>query len=127
MVNMVKKIYMCPSCKKNHNIEFPADLAKNRSKYPFTYVFIHKFEGQGTDISEIEADILTTMYIDADLNIRGVETVKQEGVTDVVSKEVTNTVAQNLVEQIIQLQQDYNTLLGKYEELQVKYKKLGGK
>lgn len=127
MGNMVKKLYICPTCQMQHSIEFQADLAKTRSKYPFTYVYIHKFEGKPAAVEETGADVLTTLYIDAQLNIRGVETTKQDAITDIVSKETTKSMSDALTNHILQLQEDYNVLLKKYQELSEKYKKMGGK
>ena len=120
MSDEVKKIYRCPICKMNHNISFAADFAKNRAKYPFTYVFLHTYEGDIKDVVHAGMNVLTTLFIDADLNIRGVEALQQEGSTDIVSKDDSVDIAQTLTNHILRLQADYDELLAKYKELEKK-------
>jgi transcription elongation factor Elf1 len=120
MPEMVKKIYQCPVCKSRHNIEFPVDFAKNRSKFPFTYVCLHKFEGKAADVSDSQIDILTTLYLDANLDIRGVEAMKQEADNDIISKDDSTKMMETLTNHIIDLQTEYAKLEAKYNDLLAK-------
>ena len=114
---MKRSIYNCPICKKSHTIQLKDDFAENRDKYPFAYVFLHLYEGDSTDLNVMGKNILTTLFIDANNTIRGVDTFIQDQDADVVSKEEALTMIQHLTEHISKLQADYDHLLTKYEKL----------
>ncbi|RLI61230.1 MAG: hypothetical protein DRO88_13295 [Promethearchaeia archaeon] len=118
----VKKIYRCPVCKKTHEIYFPADFASNRSKYPFSYVFLHKYENS-ENIEDKDKEILTTIYIDAHLNIRGVEAIINEDDTNILSKDTSKEIIGKLTRFILELQEEHEILIKKYNELEKKYEK----
>lgn len=94
----VKKIYNCPVCKKTHMIELPSNLADNRKRYPFPYVFIHSSKDN-------KNDIVSMLYIDKDLQIRGSEAVKLEE-SKLVSKNVTQQLVSNLTDIIMNLEDE---------------------
>ena len=121
--NKIKKLYRCPLCKKTHDIYFPADFANNRSKYPFTYVFLHKFENS-ENIEDKDKDILTTIYIDAQLNIRGVEVLLNEDDTNILSKGTSKEIIGKLTGFILELQDEHEILIKKYNNLEKKYEEL---
>ncbi|MHA1340701.1 MAG: hypothetical protein ACTSRZ_11100 [Promethearchaeota archaeon] len=108
--NLIKKSYYCSICKKQHDVFLNKDLVKNRDKFPFSYVFLH---GK-------VFDILTTLYLDANLNIRGAEMVKLENTENIFDKEQMMTIVQNLTNELTNLQNEYNELLKKYNELKQK-------
>lgn len=112
MVEMLEKSYQCPVCKKQHLVALPKNLAKNRDKFPFSHVIMHKFEGS-TSIEDAGIDILTTLYIDANLAIRGVEAIRLTS-SDVISKQDSSEIVTKLTNHILQLQEDYDNLLVKY-------------
>jgi len=115
MTEKVDKSYQCPICKKQHTIALPKDLAKNREKFPFAHVIMHKFDGS-TNIDDAGIDILTTLYIDANLAIRGVEGVRLTS-SDVISKDDSSEIVTKLTNYILQLQEENNELERKYNAL----------
>ena len=119
----MKKMYRCPICKKTHDIYFPADFAKNRSKYPFSYVFLHKYENS-ENIEDKDKEILTTLYIDAQLNIRGVEVLLNEDDTNILSKDTSKEMIGKLSSFILELQDEHEILIKKYNNLEKKYEEL---
>ena len=121
--NKIKKMYRCPICKKTHDIYFSPDFANNRSKYPFTYVFLHKFENS-ENIEDKDKDILTTIYIDAHLNIRGVEVLLNEDDTNILSKDTSKEIIGKLTGYILELQEEHEVLIKKYNHLEKKYEEL---
>ena len=118
-VEKVRKIFQCPVCKSRHEIFFPPTFAANRSRFPFTYTFIHKLQN-ARSIEDTDKEILTTLYIDAQLNIRGVEALLTEDDTNIVSKEVSRAVISKLTTVILDMQEEYAALLKKYEALEKK-------
>jgi hypothetical protein len=118
--NVIKK-YMCPVCKINHDISFPKNMAKKYTSFPFTYVITHKFENS-TNVDEKNLDILTTLYIDANLSIRGVEAMKLT-TSDIISKDDSREMCVKLMNHITELQKNYDDLFTKYQELEKKLKK----
>ena len=121
--NKIKKIYRCPICKKTHDIYFPVDFANNRSKYPFSYVFLHKYENS-ENIEDKDKEILTTIYIDAQLNIRGVEVLLNEDTTNILSKDTSKEIIGKLTRHILELQDEHEILIKKYNDLEKKYEEL---
>nr|MDO8118768.1 hypothetical protein [Candidatus Sigynarchaeota archaeon] len=116
---MVSKSYFCTVCKTQHKLDLPADLAKGRDAYPFSHVFLHKVE-KSTNIEEIGTDILTTLYIDANLSIRGVEVKKLVG-GDIISKDDSKAIISELMEEIGRLQGELYQLQEKYRDLKEKH------
>ena len=94
----VKKIYNCPVCKTTHVIELPNNLADNRKRYPFPYVFIHSSEDN-------KNDIVSMLYIDKNLQIRGSEAVRLEK-SDFVSEDVTKQLVNKLTDIIMNLEDE---------------------
>lgn len=104
MPELVRKDYYCSACKAKHVIDLPASLAKGRESYPFSHVFLHKLERSDV-IDEVGLDILTTLYIDANMSIRGVE-VKKLAAGGIMSTEDSAAIATKLVEEIARLQDE---------------------
>ncbi len=117
----IKKTYRCPVCKTNHDISFSPDFGANRSQYPFTYVYLHPYEGDFKEIDEAGKVVLTTLFIDAHLEIRGVEAFMQETDIEVISKDESKGIVMKLLSHISQLQEDFDMLLSTYENLLRKY------
>ena len=117
----VNKSYHCPVCKKNHSIKFAPDFAANRSQYPFSYVYLHPYTGEYEDIGETGRVVLTTLFIDAHLEIRGVEAFLQEENIEVISKDESKGIVNKLISHISQLQEDFDMLLNAYENLLHQY------
>jgi len=99
-------------------VSFPDDFAQGRAHYPFTYIYIHRFESNSeTDIENKDKDILTTLYIDANLNIRGAEVFFTEDDTNILSKETSKEIITKLTNSLVELQNEYEELLKKYNKL----------
>ncbi len=99
-----------------HEISFPEDFGKNRVKYPFSYVYMHKAKNTG-DLNDYDKDILTTLYLDSNLSIRGVEAIIPDDSANILSKEDSKTMISNLTQIILQMQEDYDILNKKYQKL----------
>ncbi|MHA1791693.1 MAG: hypothetical protein ACTSVI_03550 [Promethearchaeota archaeon] len=122
MSDQVKKNFFCNVCKTHHDIILSTDLIKDREKFPFAYVFLHKIKNS-ENVEEIGLDVLTTLYIDANLSIRSVE-VKKLVSSDIMSKDDSKNIITELVEEIARLQDDYRVLEEKYNNLLKDYNKL---
>jgi hypothetical protein len=109
----VKKNYFCSICNQHHDIIFKKEILKGRTKFPFSYIFLHG------DLY----DILTTLYLDANLNIRGTEMVKLDDSENIFDKEQMTDIVKNLTMELATLQQEYNDLLNKYNQLKDKYER----
>ena len=102
----VTRIFKCKVCDTHHSITLNKKLAEGRNRYPFTHIYLHG------DLK----DILTILYIDQELQIRGVDTevLARE---DIFSKEHMIEVVGKLVDEIETLRQDYNILFDRYQAL----------
>lgn len=114
MSEEIDRKFYCEKCKKTHSIKLRKDLKTTQENFPFAYFYLH---------GPVK-DILSTLYLDANLNIRGVESVRLKVNDKIFSMEHTMSIVQSLVEELTKTQQDYNILQEKYETLQEKYKSL---
>lgn len=114
MSEEIERKFFCEKCKKTHSIKLRKDLKTKQENFPFAYFHLH---------GPVK-DILSTLYLDANLNIRGVESVRLKVNDKIFSMEHTMSIVQSLVEELTKTQQDYNILQEKYEKLQEKYKTL---
>ena len=119
----VTKIYQCPICKQMHEVSFPSNFAENRKIYPFTHVSIHKYVN-ATKVEDTDKDILTTLYLDAQLNIRGVEALLSEDDTNIVSKETSVEIIGKLTKVILEMQKEMDVLQKECCEFKEKYEEL---
>ncbi|NMC06664.1 MAG: hypothetical protein GYA24_15710 [Candidatus Lokiarchaeota archaeon] len=124
MADTIVKNYYCSICKKHHDISLARDLVKNRESYPFAHIFLHKMEGNDTSIDDVGADILTTLYIDANLSIRGAE-VKKLATGDIISKEDSKNMVNALMEEMARLQDELKNLQKAYKELKLELDRKG--
>jgi hypothetical protein len=108
MTDFINRQYNCKICNETHKIELPKNLGDGRTKYPFPYVFLH---GK-------PKDILTILYIDKDLQIRGAEV--QEGTNDLFSKEQVVKMATNLIDEVDRLREDNLRLMRENDALKDK-------
>lgn len=106
---IVKRVYNCNYCKKTHFVELSEDLAKDQPRYPFPHVFLHSSEGELNDI-------LTTLYLDAQLQIRGVEVMKLAE-SDIFSEALTKKITDKLMEMIVKLEEENVQLRGLLEHV----------
>ena len=108
---LIERRFFCEILKEQIKVKIPKDLAENHKHFPFSYLFLH---------GPVD-DILTTIYLDANLNIRGTESVQlNESENNVFSKEQAILIVKNITSAYSKLQEDYNNLLDKYEKLQGK-------
>jgi hypothetical protein len=119
------KNYYCSICKKHHDIILTKDLAKNRESYPFAHIFLHKLEGSSNNIEDVGADILTTLYIDSNLSIRGSEARKLIA-ADIISKEDSKNIANELMEEMARLLDDLTKMQKENKELKSELDRLKG-
>jgi hypothetical protein len=113
MNDTITKDYYCPVCKKHHDISLPSNMALNRPSYPFTHVFLHKLE-RSDNLEQTDIDILTTLYIDAHMAIRGVETKPLDG-TEIVSKEDFNVVVTRIMDELERWREEYTKLEAEFK------------
>lgn len=112
--DIVKKRFSCKVCDMTHEIELNKNLLEGKTMFPFSHIYLH---------GELK-DILTILYIDSDLEIRGVDTevLSRE---NIFSKEHMMEIISKMVGEIETLRSDYNTLYDKYQKL-LKNPKDGG-
>ncbi len=100
--------YVCDVCKSQHKVELPADLASKHTHFPFSYFHLH---GDAKDV-------LSTLYLDANLKVRGVETTKLDtGLDDIFSKGQMMSIVRNLMDELERWRKDYEVLKKKYDAL----------
>ncbi|MEX2682040.1 MAG: septum formation initiator family protein [Candidatus Sigynarchaeota archaeon] len=122
MENLIQKNYYCSICKRYHDITLPKDLAKNRESYPFAHIFLHKMEGSN-NIDDAGVDILTTLYIDANMAIRGSE-VKRLVTCDIISKDDSKNIVTELMEEMARLQDELTKLQAENKDLKAEIARL---
>ncbi len=100
----VSKIYHCPKCQTTHTVELSRSLSENKERYPFPYVFLHSLE-------EKLEELLTVLYIDANLDIRAVEIIEIEN-SNIFSENLAKEITEKLMNEIIVLQEENMELKG---------------
>lgn len=103
-VKKIRRIYNCSYCKRTHSIQLEENMADEKPRYPFPFVFLHSSEGELNDL-------LTTLYLDAQLQIRGVEVVKLDN-SDIFSETLTKKITEKLMEMIVKLEEENLQLRG---------------
>ena len=97
-LEFISRAYHCPKCRLMHTVKLPKDLAINKPVFPFPNVFLHSSEeGLGLD------DLLTVLYVDRDLYIRGVEVMEVEE-SNIFSEDLTKQIAEKLMDKIVSLE-----------------------
>ena len=97
--------YHCSVCGKTHKISLQKKISEKQSIFPFSYFFLH---------GELK-NILTTLYLDKHLEIRGVDVQKLTD-DDIFSKDHVISITSILVKEIEELRTEN-------EELRLKIKK----
>ena len=87
--------YYCRVCKETHEICLHKKISEKQSKYPFPYFFLH---------GELK-NILTTLYLDKHLDIRGAEVHKLTD-DDIFSKDHLLSITSTLVAEIEELRKE---------------------
>ena len=97
--NFVIKRYYCRICDSNHEIQLRKKLSEKQSKYPFSHSFLH---------GELK-NILTILYLDRNLEVRGVDVQKLRD-DDIFSKEQVISISGTLMEEIERLRTENEAL-----------------
>ncbi|MFX1503206.1 MAG: hypothetical protein ACFFDH_19755 [Promethearchaeota archaeon] len=93
------RLYNCPKCKKTHTIKLQKDLSENKSNYPFSYAYLHSSEGNLNDL-------LTILYLDRQLQIRGVDVIEIQDSIGIFSEDLTRKITETLMDEILSLQEE---------------------
>jgi len=107
----ITRIYNCPKCKKTHSITLERSIADNRNRYPFPHVFIHSSQGNIDDL-------LTILYIDAQLQIRAVDIIELEN-SNVFSEDLAKEIMDKLMNEINKLQEENLELKGLLSNIEI--------
>ena len=94
--NFVVKQYRCGICNKIHEIKLNKNIIDGKVKFPFPLVFLH---------GELK-NILTTLYIDKDLEIRGADTNELKTEDGLFSKDQVIEITQELMKEIERLTEE---------------------
>ncbi len=95
----MKVMYMCPFHKQNHEILLDKDIVKKQSSFPFPYFDLH---------GELR-DVLSLLYIDANMKVRGVES-KQLVEANIFSQDFASSITQTLMNEISRLEEENKKL-----------------
>ena len=109
MTNMnefVLKKYFCRICNKKHEIKLRKSVCYGHENYPFSYTILH---------GNLE-NLLTTIYIDKNMEIRGVD-VHELTNNEIFSKGQVLSITKILVEEIEELRKENNELLKEINKL----------
>jgi hypothetical protein len=98
--------YYCRICKKRHLVKLAKNILMGREKYPFSYIFLH---------GELK-NILTTLYIDKEAQIRGVD-VQELTDDDIFSKDQVITITRKLTDELESLRKENMLLYEKIKNL----------
>ena len=103
--------YHCRVCDTTHEISLHKKISENQSKFPFSYFFLH---------GELK-NILTTLYLDKHLEIRGVD-VQKLADDDIFSKDQVVSITSTLVKEIEKLRKENEELRSKLKKTTTKVK-----
>jgi hypothetical protein len=109
----VEKDFYCPLEKKKIKVNLARSLVQGKSNFPVSYMYIHGPVN----------DILTTLYIDANLSIRGVESVYLNNEDNIFSKEQTREMMLKLMEEFTAMQKENERLVEELKYLRSELKK----
>ena len=112
-VNFVVREYYCRICGITHEIQLRKSISMKQKKFPFSHAFLH---------GELK-NILTTLYLDKDLEIRGVD-VQQLGEDDIFSKDQVILITGTLMEEIERLRLENVKLQKKLNDFNKKNKEI---
>ena len=95
----IQRSYHCRVCDTTHEISLQKKISENQSKFPFSYFFLH---------GELK-NILTTLYLDKQLEIRGVDVQKLTD-DDIFSKDQVVSITSILMREIEELRNENEDL-----------------
>ena len=110
--DFVVRNYHCSICNDAHEIKLNKDISKCHSHFPFPYIFLHG------DLK----NILTTLYIDKNFEIRGVDVYVLTN-EDLFSKDQAANIINTLMREIETLRVENEKLLNIINNLKEKYEK----
>lgn len=102
----VVKHYRCKTCNTTHSLKLHKNLLEGRSRYPFPYITLHS-EVLNDELREY----MVMLYIDRDLQIRGVEPLESHG--DFFTKDQMMEITSKLMEEIELLREENLSLIDK--------------
>ena len=100
------KSYFCRMCDTTHKIKLDKKKCMKQLKFPFPYIFLH---GESKNL-------LTTLYLDKDLQIRGVD-VQELGDDDIFSKEQVISIINTLMKEIETLRRENRKMFEELEKI----------
>jgi hypothetical protein len=107
-LDVVNRQYFCSVCKAMHSIKLPKNLATNQKNFPFTYIYFHDYEDS----------ILTTLYLDANLQIRGAESIPLSQLETNFEILKNQNLALDLAKELMNVRKLFKDLNEKYNILQ---------
>ena len=110
--NFVIRQYYCSICNVIHEIKLDKEISKGHSQFPFPYIFLHG------DLK----NILTTLYIDKNFEIRGVD-VHVLTKEDLFSKDQATMIISTLMDEIEMLRNENEKLIKKLKKYKEKNKR----
>jgi len=102
--------YKCNICNTTHEIKINVNIIEDHMNYPFPYVFLH---------GELK-NILTTLYIDKDFQIRGVDVHKLQTNENLFSKDHVLKITEELTKEIQRLNEENMRLTEELKKLKNK-------
>lgn len=107
----ILRSYHCRICNTTHEISLKKKIREKQSKFPFSYFYLH---------GELK-NILTTLYLDKQLEIRGVDVHKLRD-DDIFSKDHLLSITSTLVKEIEDLRNENEYLRSKLKRKTKKVK-----
>ncbi|MFW9785701.1 MAG: hypothetical protein ACFFFB_25685, partial [Candidatus Heimdallarchaeota archaeon] len=108
----LNRLYNCPKCKKTHTVKLQKDLSKNKTSYPFPYAYLHSSK-------EYLNDLLTILYLDKQLQVRGVDVIEIQDSIGIFSEELTRKITETLMDEIISLQEENFQLIELLDKIKI--------
>ena len=113
MLKFVEREYTCKICSKVHKVKLSAGLLEGRAHFPFAHTFLH---------GELK-NLLTILYLDQDLEVRGAD-VQNLSIDDdnLFSKDQATSIVENLMREIERLRDENEKISAELSELKLKNK-----
>ena len=108
MKESVSRSFYCQVCRETHKLTLKTSVLENQKNFPFVYIYFH-----GND-----DEILTTLYLDANLTIRGAEGIKLDNIEGNFNQKKSELLIKKLAREIMELRKQFRTLNNSYTDLQ---------
>ena len=109
--------YSCPVCKKEHWVDFPIRLILTSKNFPVNYFAIHKYDGDDKNPELHDANVLIGYFIDQKFHIRGLEGCIISSNGNIMAQTDAEQLISFLTTHIIELQNSYDEIMKKYQDL----------